>query len=235
MQDPHFGQGVDYVTDACGVAHLAPGLCYGAIEFAPGAEKEFDSPNTVGGDPFAVYRGIECDLFQWESYEQRAKDSLALSETRGVEEGFRISVLEGDGLADLTPTPGTAIKPVEAFGILEEYAGNTYSGKPLIHVGRYGATYLGKSGVIKDQEGDMVTFQQTPVVNGSGYGRGTGVPATGRFWVWMTGQVGLWRGPVISNRVPDPRYNTARGIAERIYVAAADCFVVGVLVTTEGI
>ena len=70
--------------------------------------------------------------------------------------------------------------------------------------------------------------------NGAGYGRGVGATALSKsYWVWATGQVNLFRGPVHTARGADPEFNRAVGLAERIYVPTVEGFIAGVRVEEE--
>lgn len=230
--DPHFAQGVAYMTEPHGPAKAAPAFCYSAITVAEG-EKDFESPDPAVGDGFAVYRGFECDLVEWESYDRRAADLLAAGESAGVEDGFQEMFLEGPELVTVS-TGVTDI--VHAVALLEEYAGNTYNGLPTFHVGRYGATHMLRRGLAKRNEdtGRITTSQGSLVANGAGYDRGPGATALSKsYWVWATGQVNLFRGQVHTARALNAPFNRAVGLAERIYVPTVEGFIAGVRVEEE--
>lgn len=234
---PHAAQGVAYVTDDCGHAEAAPGWCLSAIDVT--GDKEFRGLGANYGDPFAIYSGVECDVFNMGEYERIARESLERGGGFAIERGVQSLLLnkapadEDDwGVVDLTPVGGP-VKPKEAVARLEQYAGENYTGLPIFHTNRYGAVFLPL-----EVGSPLTTKQGAPVANGAGYtntGPGGVVAAEGQFWLYVSGQVNIWQGdvvntPVVANTVS----NGARALAERIIVATVECFVGAILVTTEG-
>lgn len=242
--DPHFMSGVDYEQVPCGIPAFAPGLCFPDTRIGVDEEeaKQFDStPGYRTGTPFAIYAGIECYLSERDDFPRLALQAITLGETVAVERAVQLSILNGE---DTEVIPGVH-SPLMAVALLEQYAASRYGGVPTFHLNRFGTTLLIDKGVFKgDSDGRVTTQQGSLVANGAGY-TGTGpndtatppapIEATDtQFWLYATGQVNIWSGPVIANEATAQETNRARAIAERTYVATAECFSVAILVDTTG-
>jgi len=85
--------GAEYLTDACNTLNewlsncetVYPPGCAGGPE--PTNTKDFDNLDLVSGAPFALYNGLRCEGpgQQVDALEARAKASLELKESHGVE------------------------------------------------------------------------------------------------------------------------------------------------------
>lgn len=215
-------QGVDYQAGLCGPVRRIP---------ANGA-KEFERVPVVTGEPFGVYRGVESSLFERGASPERARAAFEAGESHGVEQALQALVL--NERADVLTEGGEAVSPKVGLGMLEQHAGETYGGLPLIHVNRFGATFLPVE--VDSDTWVLHTRQGTPIANGSGYGpTGPGGEAAeqGTFWMYATGTVSLFRGPLLPVSADDPRSNTHRSLVERMYVPTVECFVAAVLVRGE--
>lgn len=140
-----------------------------AITCIATAEKDFDGLDWESGSPFTIYAGVQCNLFLSDDYEARAVARLGAGESRAVESYLWESVFP-DRAADLTPSAG-AVSGVIGLGILEEYAGEHYLGKPVIHIGKRGAVSLVHDNLISDDGGTagIETKTGSDFVNGAGY------------------------------------------------------------------
>lgn len=228
MSDPHINNGVVFLAGPeCGFAGFSPGLC----ETPAGLTSLVDNPLEYAGlldaegEPFAVYKGIECYLDGADDYEALAKAALYAGESHAVEIAVETLLLSAG-----TAISASAVNVVEALALVEEWAGNNYNGTPVIHVGRYGATYLVHQQVVipGGVDGEMVTLLGTPVVVGSGYSGAT----SGEFDIWVTGQVTLWHGPTVVDHAQDTTLNKAQAVAQRVWSASIDCGVVGKITAT---
>lgn len=195
-----------------------------------------DGTSYVTGDPFSIYHIFQCRLIGNDNVEERAKEralrSLDLGASRAVEEGFQ--TVFGTGAVDLTATP---TDPVKSLGILEQYAGANYGGRPVIHMDRLMATRLLDKGVIDRVDGHLETGLGSIVVAGAGYDANASLPAApgaGNDWMYATGNVRIWQSPktTISGLVLDNPYdNQFKSLAERVYIPTYECFHAAIKVT----
>lgn len=185
----------------------------------------------VEGDPFNVYRMVECsdmtdDDTVW------ARNAFALGEAHGVEEGFMRTVL---GQSDTVIVDGTGLPLLDAIALAEKYAGTVYGGIPTFHVDRgVAALALAAQAFENSLDWTITTRQGSYVANGAGYSANIGptgvAPAATEAWLYITGQVYITRLPLQVNRVLDVEQNNQVVLAERAYVATADCFKAAILI-----
>lgn len=195
----------------------------------------------VEGDPFNLYHLFRCTPVGRDDLEARARTALSLGEQRATERVVASLLPLDDNAVDLTPTPGTAVHPVDGVALLEGYAAANYGGVPVIHTPRAMGTRLGALNVMSRQGSRLETTQGALVASGGGYadlvGPGAAGPAdAGEAWLYVTGQVVVRRGAVASvgpvmARSPQAT-NDATVLVERPYVASWECIVGAVLVRT---
>lgn len=208
------------------------GLCGPARDYTPGEDKIFDRQTVLNGEPFVIYRGVEVNLFARDNAKALVEETFAAGETYAVERGLQRTTLNPNAV-DITPTPGTPVSTKVGVGLLEQYAGDYYGGLPMLHVNRFGTAVLAGDLEVDDQF-RLTTKQGTPVANGAGYsatGPGDVAAAAGQFWVYVTGQVNLWRSDVSVHVTDDMINNQTHALAERSYVPTVECLVAAVLVT----
>lgn len=198
---------------------------------APGVEKTFEQTDWVEGVKFQTYRGIERSMFEHEQALADVRKAFELGEAWAVERGVQEALLNPRA-TDITPVAGTALtKRLDAIGRLEQYAADNILGKPTFHTNRYGASLLDPE---VDDNGLLSTKQGTPVVNGGGYGpTGPGGVAApdGTAWVYVTGQVVLWRQQfTVNEQAHGLKENRTYVLAEATYLAAADGPIAAILV-----
>lgn len=192
-----------------------------------GSDKQFDQVPVLTGDPFTVYQGIEFSLFERTRTENEAKTAFGGGETVAVERALQSLILEPQAV-DITPTPGTPVTKLKwAVGALEQWIGERYNGLPLIHANRLG-TSLMEELPSPSSDWKIHTHQGTPVANGSGYAN-TGAPA-GATWLYVTGQVNLWKGEENYYESPNLKENRNYGLVEATYVPTVEGFVAKILV-----
>lgn len=223
---PHEAAGVDWTPSPCGPAALAPGVCDSVIE-VPDDDKVFDGVPYASAGPFGVYKGIECDLRS--NWEERALQALELGEPSAVELGVQTAILNQAEFWSATPMP-----PELALGGMEAALMGMYGGEGLIHVSAVGGAILASRGLIEWDpvlQAPRTKASGTPVAVSAIYdvGPGNHTPGLGQFWIYATGQVFLRRGRPVVRSAPDVQTNTMRALAERIWVAAAECMVVAQL------
>lgn len=172
--------------------------------------------NTANGDyslgqykPFAVQAEVTCSTMGGTrvDWEERALAALEACTSKAVEHELwtgnlaEAAIAAGDtaypnryltngDATDLTPTPGTAIRPKHGLALLEGMlADEGCGGRGFIHAPVSIASVLGA----KDQDGVLVTPMGNYLVAGAGYD-GTGPNVTGptlgnRAWIFATGPV----------------------------------------------
>lgn len=211
--------------------------------------------DVVGADGFALYNVFKCAPIGQggeAAFQERARAALRLGEQRGLE---RVTgqLLAADARAvDVTPTPGTAVHPVEGLARLQAYATDNYGGVPVIHSGVDTTTVLGRyHGVHRSRTGDRLeTLQGALVASGAGYGALAGprtdlndpdtaqAAGAGEAWLYATGTVVVHRsdnievGPLMS-RAPAAT-NEWAALTERVYTSTWECVVAAVLVDLYG-
>lgn len=196
-----------------------------------------DGTGYITGDPFTIYHIFQCRLIGNDDVEVRAKErairSLDLGASRAVEEGFQ--TVFATGAVDLSP--GTPVGPVKSLGILEQYAGANYGGRPVIHMDRLMATRLTENNVLKQVDDHLETGLGSIVVAGAGYNADASLPAApgaGNDWMYATGHVRIWQSPKtnLSGLVLDNPYdNQFKSLAERVYIPTYECFHAAIKVT----
>lgn len=239
--DSHIGaSGMRYLSENCGVATSI--LDPACITAEDRAEKTFSEIDVITGEPFAVYKGVECTYLADDDSDW-ARHGLELTEHIAVEQGMRDALF--DGATDLTPTPGTAIAVRDGIALLEGWAGANYGGVPILHMDRRVASLgLSAESLTFDLNYTITTKQGALVANGGGYynmdGPTGAAPAAGTAWIYVTGAVVVARLPVVVNRVipgldeSGAHINLQRALAERMIAVTAECILAAVLVDVVG-
>lgn len=217
--------GVDYVTGPCGVAGLAPGLCLPNSDIPVDTEKEIQSPQTIEGEPFAVYRRVGCTMFD-EPLDQMAKDSFARGEPWAVEKAFAYSLLQHATVIPGGDTPQSAALVV---GELEQLLAGTYGGVPTLLTSRTGGVILGSQNIaFPGMSNQLTTIHGTPIgsllFDVADPQVAPGPPAPDAFWIFATGHIGLWKGALFASEpVRDTSTNESSVLVERVWSAAVEC------------
>lgn len=235
--DPHIGaSGATYLSENCGVASgIEDPAC---ITQEDRAEKTFDQIDVISGDPFAVYKGVQCNYLGDDDTEW-ARRGLELSEHIAVEQGVMAGVLQG--ATDITPTPGTPVSVRVGIAMLEGYAAANYGPLPTLHMTRTAASLGLASESLHYIEGHTIlTKQGAFVANGGGYEINlspAGVEADpGETWMYVTGAVTVVRTPVVVNRVipgtgaNGGHLNNQYALAERMVAVTVECIKAAILV-----
>ena len=203
---------------------------------AEGEDKDFGVfDDTASSDPFTLYKGIEYPMLLGETPDVEAL--FAAGETYGVEKAVQAQVLNPFA-QDITPTPGTPVTNIKyAFGLLEQYAADYYSGLPLLH-GNKLAISLASEFLADSGAGTLHSKLGTPIAVGGGYGAvgpvdGSDVAITagaGEAWLYITGGVTILRGPLDVYPTANLKANRGLALAERTYVPIVDGIVAAILV-----
>jgi hypothetical protein len=223
VTDPHILMGAQALTTACEPASiwehvcpiLFPATCAGASNPSGYAKKVAHGLEVVTGDPFTVYDSIDCK--DKADYTDEVRAGLALKEQKAVEKHML-------ALLNAATSGGTPGNITEAVAQAEEWLGDNYEGLGVIHMGLKEAVHAAAAEVIAPAlDGSLATVLGTPVVAGSGYKTaGSGV-------IFASGQIVLYRGPVMAQQVPGVQGPTkadchpARALAERTYVPLIEC------------
>jgi hypothetical protein len=237
VTDPHDLMGAEYESDACAEPHVWERWCIPSnVDCTPAPEqlKEFDQEMLlVEGDPFALYAGIDCDLAPSATMSARARKRFDYTERAGVDTIVygRLEALAGADVANL----GGPFPLPQAIGIAEAYAASVYGGVPTLVVPVELVPCACDNGVVTyGMDGRLVTCQGSLVANVVTGGTLTPPPASAT--VYVTGQITLLRGPVMTLNAP-PGYDCngdptpPRALAERLYVPLIECLVGKVEVT----
>jgi hypothetical protein len=198
---------------------------------AAGEEKSFAIfEDAVEADPFTLYKGIEYALLLGEQPDVAAL--FTAGESYGVEKALQAEVLNEQAI-DLTPTPGTPVTNIKyAFGLLEQYAADHYSGLPLLH-GNKVAVSLASEFVTDAGSFKLHSKLGTPIAVGGGIGsEGPGgvTAGAGEAWLYISGGVTILRGPLDVYPTANLKGNRGLVLAERTYVPVVDSFVAAILV-----
>lgn len=215
VSDPHAGMGVEFYTYLCSMGGIAPGMCDVPAGVQVDPVKRFESGELVTAEPFAVYAGIQCDLFD-APYTEQTQTKLAGTEEYAVSRAFFQMLFQGDNdpapvqlAADLTDIP-------DSIGELEQYAAVVYAGMPILHMNRRtAANAIADRAAFQNIDGTLMTGQGTPIANAPGYPDGL---------IFVTGAVHGWRTPVRTYEVPDTTENSHYSLAERIWSIGTECF-----------
>lgn len=237
--DVHVGaSGAQYLSENCGVSSsIEDPACVTADDRA---SKTFGEISVVSGEPFAVYKGVQCaDISDDDS--AWAEHGLELTEGIAVEQRVMQDTLSG--AVDLTPASGSAVSIARGIALLEGYAAANYGGVPVLHMGRSTAT-IGIAEDLLDADSNHVlsTPQGALVANGGGYELNLGPDGEeadeGTAWIYVTGAVVVTRTPVVTNRALgvsdfESRVNIQRALAERMVAVTAECIKAAVLVEVD--
>lgn len=214
-----------------GVTHLIGDEAPPAPIPAEGVDKNFGIFEGVADwDPFTLYKGIEYSMLLGDKPD--VAELFSAGETYGVEKAVQVLALNPFA-DDITPTPGTPVTNIKyAFGLLEQYAADNYSGLPMLH-GNKVAISLASEFLADSGAGTLHSKLGTPIVTGGGYGPdGPGLvdAGAGEAWLYITGAVTILRGPLAVYPVHNLKGNRSLALAERTYVPVVDGFVAAILV-----
>lgn len=187
--------------------------------------------------PFFAISGVSCTLIATPDLDQKARDALANTEPRLVEEHFwNIQLANSSPVLPVGNTPQpltTAVAHLEAY--LRDHTGLT----GYIHSDAFVGPFASKNDLITEDNPGTIkrTALWTPWVFGGGYTRngptGQAPAAADQAWIYATGPIVIHRGevnvPGVAAETFNPVTNQAFVIAERSYVVIPDCPVAAVL------
>ena len=125
---------------------------------------------------------------------------------------------------------GGPLSPVAAIGLLEGALAACYDGQAVLHVPETAIPALANLNMLRERAGKLYTQNGNLIVAGAGY-TGTSptgtTPPPGTTWMYGTGQLFMYRGPVrrVAREVEslDRSTNTLKARAYRTYVLGWDC------------
>lgn len=244
----HWQFGVTWEGVKCTPANITNGLICDDTPVTPfNIPKETDRGVPLyAGSPFVVYGDYECGVVGRPLREarERALANLYAGEDRAVERAVQLGEA-GNALSlvgsavDITPAVG-GVSIVEAVAALEQYAAVNYAGLPTLHMTPYLATYAANEHLVcaKMSENGWRLYTEgmgTPVAAGGGYvdvgpdaSESPGSPGDGIRWMYVTGQVYVWRSepwitPPNEGASVDRLQNNVTVLAERTYVVGWEC------------
>jgi hypothetical protein len=180
----------------------------------PSGAKDFTKPpGWVDGTKFFAYLGATCKSVGYDQSEAESEISRVfdLNESFAVEQKFQSGILNGAPAVQVGTFPPTA-----ALALLEQDAAEKYAGVPTIHMSRGVASLLSSMNVLEVQaDGSLRTKLGSKVVAGGGY------VSTA---MWASGEVTIVRGDKHVDQVFNQSTNEVGTLAERAYIAAADCY-----------
>lgn len=204
---------------------------------------------TQTATPFVVYSSINCSpigLANWgqERINQLLYNQLVAGEQSTLERMFSESTFGlSPGLGGATPSAvnlGNAIGVVRAFGMLESWLYARYGLPGVIHVPMLAASYVHGAYLVErdSPSSPWQTAVKTTVSFGNYAGTGPSgqVPTATDTWIYITGQVAIWRTPDGELFVPpmgqiiNRTTNVMNIVMEREYVISYDCYLAAVQV-----
>ncbi len=215
-----------------------------------------------GAMPFTVYAEVDCSAPGfWDRAAQYGAEALAQSEQYQVEQSLWTGIAGGGAVvyphlaanvavyddhgyllqtAATSLVGGGTLDVVEALGRLEGALADCYNGVGIIHVPRDLASAFHNAQLIIPDGPRYRTANGNIVVLGSGYtgSSPSGTSADSLAWIYATGMMFIYRGPVTVTRPRDSidrATNTVYAIAERTYLVGWDCCHIATNVTMGGI
>lgn len=237
------GGGVQYETGAC---DLPKGV---QVECGPSDPVKVieNTPTVVVGTPFIVYADLACGTVGLGPDRARTflMERLKAGEQAVVESIFSDQLFgQSPGLAnnaDVVTVTAVTTGITDSLAVLEEAFYNAYGLPGTIHVPHVLAARLQEGGALRwdgrvwrTAAGSLVS-----IGNYSGNAPNGAAPGAGLSWLYMTGQVTIWRTPDGEVFIPPYEMSVNRStnqvamIAEREYVITIDCAVFATAVTIE--
>lgn len=211
-----------------------PHILDGANRDAPAddTEKVFDkrTAEDVSLEVFTAYRGLDEPLLRGAGASTAELEALfEAGEALFVEDKVQ-ELLLSPSAVDITPTPGTPVKDLDAaLGLLEQWIASRYLFRPTIS-----ADLLAVSLIQRGRPATMTeTVQGTPIASAAGFGAdgpGSAVAGPGTAWVYVSGQINIWKGPAKPYNAPDPIHNRDISLVEKSYAVSIDGPVAAILV-----
>lgn len=235
------GGGVRYIPVSCGEAHTYPIDCSGGVVFNPSKEADPNSPETDTGS-FAVYASIECGSIGYTAPEFRTQvERRLLNGEQGAAEYGLWTGLAADGNAlgndNLVEAASAVSNPDDAdivatLAALEAWAYRTqgYGNVAYVHAPVEVASWAADRYLVVEKGGIKYTPFGSVWIFGGGYpgtGAANAAPPVGGAYIYITGQVTVWRSSDIFtypvDQTMDRETNQHFLLSEREYAIGFDC------------
>lgn len=210
-----------------------PGFVLGTLTDIPaaGVEKSFTDtrPDDKELELFGAYMGLDDPLLRGVGNGSPELEALfEAAEPLYVEAKVQQKLLS-PAAVDLTPTPGTPLTDVKAaIGLLEQWIATRYLYRPILS-GNLLAGNLIQSGTPYATE----TVHGTPIAPAAGFGTdgpGAAVSTASSAWLYISGQINIWKGDAMVNGASDLYGNRDLTLVEKFYAASIDGPVAAVLI-----
>lgn len=216
-----------------------------------------------GATAFVVYTSVDCSpVGFWDDVDAIGARSLTQAEQFQVERAFwtglaagqpvvfphlaeNAAVVDEQGIvlqtaATVVVSGSTALDVVEGMGRLEAALGACYDGVGVIHVPLVLEPALANAGLLVREGQRYRTPAGNVVVLGAGYTGSSpaGVESSSSAWVYATGAMFAYRGPLQVVRPSDAfdrSANNVRTLAERAFLLGWECCHLAVNITVGGV
>lgn len=201
-----------------------------------GTDKEFqERADDTTVKVFTAYQGLNDPLLRGVGGgTQELEDLFTAGEPLYVEDRVQELLLNAEA-TDITPTPGTPVTDLkQALGMLEQWIAERYLYRPTISGNLY-ATYLIPE-LVRGSDGSLTSLHGTPIAAAAGFGAdGPGIAsaAEGTAWIYISGQINIWRGKAQVSNSQDLPMNRDLSLVEKFYAASIDGPVAAILVGTN--
>jgi hypothetical protein len=209
-----------------------PRIADGVIRDVPaeGTAKVFDKRTAADVTPelFTAYRGLDEPLLRGLGEGQAELEKLfEAGESLFVEDKVQELLLNADAV-DITPGAVALTDPKGALGLLEQWIATRYLFRPMIS-GDLVAANLISAGTPYATE----TISGTPIAQAAGFsktGPGGKVAGEREAWLYISGQINIWKGAASVQGGPDIPHNRDLSLVEKSYAASIDGPVAAILV-----
>lgn len=246
------GGGVRFEPTTCGDTRLYTIACEGGSVVAD-AKTADANDDVVEALPFVVYASIECGAvgYTGTEFENKVRRRLENGEQRGAERALWsgedengdplgiTSLADGSDLVSVNDPASLAsvVAALEGFAYGSEGYGNT----AFIHAPASLAALAAEAHLVERSGTRLVTPLGSVWVFGGGYdgsGDGGELPPAGGAYLYVTGQVTVYRSPDVfvypADQTMDRTTNQRFLLAEREYAIGVECLVGRALFDPEG-
>lgn len=238
------GGGIQYETGTCELPNSLE------VECGPTTDKTLTvdySSDTIVGTPFIVYSSLVCGLVGMTDQRMRTflMERLKAGEQAVVENVFSTQAVgQSPGLSDnanVVTVTAVTTGVTDSVAELEEAFYSNYGLVGTLHVPHILAARLQQGGALR-WDGRMwrtAAGSQVSIGNYAGNEPDGDPPAAGVSWLYMTGQVTIWRTPDTDVFITpfesafNRTTNQVTALAEREYVITIDCAVYATAVTID--
>ena len=207
--DEHWANGIEWEALSCDPAQIFEDPdCDDTLTNVYSTSQQGSAPSvTVVGSHKCGTPGGRADV----QAQEKATTHLLSQEQTAVETHIWGRLAADPALVTLSNAPTL----LEAIAELEQYGGDVFKGRFLIHGSRRAISRLGDE--VHSMGGKLYTNLDTQLVAGAGYGGGSP-----NLTLYATPAFFGYRGPVFNQTLVDPKLNDAYALAQRSYVVGWD-------------